>query len=107
MESGDFAEPLNFDITTRDPEITMTEKSRFVTIKFTSGRQQRFEFAALSEDIHVALGKLEKMLASGYLMLKSEDRMQIIPLTNVESMVIMPVPDKLPALAVQVLNELE
>jgi len=85
----------------------MSNATRFVTINYLNGKKQRFEFLPIAEDASVMTSKLEKMMGSGYLMLKCEDRVHIIPLSSVESMEVSPAPDKLPGFVVQAIRELE
>ena len=85
----------------------MSDKTRFMTITFTSGKKQRFEFLPLSEDPNVVTTKLEKMLSTGQLIMKCEDRIHLFPLANIESIEVSPAPDKVAAFMVQAVRELE
>ena len=85
----------------------MTDKTRFMTVTFTSGKKQRFEFTPIADDPNVLASRLEKMMASGHLMVHCEDRAHIFPLVNIESIEVSPAPGKATALMVQAVRELE
>jgi hypothetical protein len=85
----------------------MAEKTRYMTITYNNGKKQKFEFQLLSEDPNIAISKLEKMLASGHLVMKCDDRAFVIPLSSVQNIEVLPAPDKMPGFAVQAIRELE
>lgn len=85
----------------------MSNTTRFMTITFVSGKKQRFEFIPLSDDANTVSSRLEKMLASGHLVMKCDDRVHFIPLANVESIEVSPAPEKTPGFVVQATRELE
>lgn len=85
----------------------MSDKTRFMTITFVSGKKQKFEFVPLSDDVNTVSSRLEKMMASGHLVMKCDDRVHFIPLANVESIEVSPAPDKTPGFMVNAIRELE
>lgn len=85
----------------------MSDKTRFVTIHFNNGKKQKFEFLPIADDVNTMASKLEKMMASGHIIMHCEDRLHIIPIASVESFEISPAPDKLPGFVVQALREIE
>lgn len=85
----------------------MTDNTRFMTITFTSGKKQRFEFMPLSDDPNIVTTKLEKMLASGHLIIHVEDRVHLYPLANIESVEVSPAPSKAAGFMVKAIRELD
>jgi len=85
----------------------MTDKTRYITITFTSGKKQRFEFMSTSEDPSVVARKMETMLASGHLIIHVEDRVHFYPLANVESVEVSPAPVKTAGFIMQAIRELD
>ena len=84
----------------------MSDKTRFMTINFVSGNKQRFEFEPLSDDVSSTASKLEKMMASGYLVMQCEDRMHFFPFANVESIEVSPAPGKVPGFVMRAVRDL-
>jgi hypothetical protein len=85
----------------------MTDKTRSMTITFTNGKKQRFEFMSSSEDPNVVARKMEKMLASGHLIVHVEDRVHFYPLANIESVEVSPAPVKTAGFIMQAIRELD
>lgn len=85
----------------------MSNTSRFMTITFVNGKKQKFEFTPISEDPNIVTSKLEKMLSSGHVIMKCEDRVHLFPLANIESIEVSPAPDKVAGFMVQAIRELE
>jgi hypothetical protein len=85
----------------------MSDKTRFMTITFVSGKKQKFEFEPVSDDVTTVSSRLEKMLASGHLVMKCDDRVHFFPLSNVESVEVSPAPDKTPGFVVNAIREIE
>jgi len=84
----------------------MNTTTRFMTINFVNGKKQKFEFMRISDDPNVVASKLEKMMSSGHLIMKCEDRVHLFPLANIESIEVSPAPD-VAAFMVQAIRELE
>lgn len=84
----------------------MSDKTRFMTINFVSGKKQRFEFEPLADDVNTTATKLEKMMASGYLVMQCDDRMHFFPFANVESIEVSPAPGKVPGFVMRAVRDL-
>jgi hypothetical protein len=84
----------------------MSDKTRFMNITFVSGKKQKFEFEPLSDDVTTTATRLEKMLASGYLIMQCEDRMHFFPFANIESIEVSPAPGKLPGFVMRAVRDL-
>lgn len=80
-------------------EATNAERIINLTIHYTNGKQQHFEF--ISPEVRVGeqanLGtRLHKMLTSDPIILELADKLLVIPIHNIQSIEISPVPPKLP-----------
>lgn len=78
---------------------TNAERIINLTIHYTNGKQQHFEF--IPPEIRVGeqanLGtRLHKMLTSDPIILELADKLLVIPVHNIQSIEISPVPSKLP-----------
>jgi hypothetical protein len=84
-------------------------EGRYLKIKFTNGEEKSFVFEPLSEtsDASMISTRVQQMLDSGRLMLKTADKLMIIPLANVISIEVSPCPAGALPQAIQVLHEFE
>ena len=79
----------------------MAEERAQLRILFNDGSEQRLAFEPRDINPNLQEVRLEKVLSSGQLIIGLDDRLQIIPLSSVKLVEILPKPDVLPTLAVK------
>ena len=73
---------------------------RVLTIRFTSGSIQKYEFSAQAEEFSVA-GRMKEALSENNLIIELDDKTVVIPYQNIETIEISPSPSKLPVTALK------
>ena len=79
-------------------EATNAERIINLTIHYTNGKQQHFEFmpeVRVGEQANLGT-RLHKMLTSDPIILELSDKLLVIPIHNIQSIEISPIPPKLP-----------
>jgi len=80
-------------------EATNQERIINLIIHYTNGKQQHFQFSAPEGTLgeQATLGtRLHKMLTADPIILELADKLVVIPVHNIQSMEISPIPSKLP-----------
>jgi len=80
-------------------EATNQERIINLIIHYTNGKQQHFQFSAPEGTLgeQATLGtRLHKMLTADPIILELADKLVVIPVHNIQSMEISPIPTKLP-----------
>jgi len=78
----------------------MNDKLMTMTVKYTNGNTQMFQFPRQS-DAHNVGARIQEALASGNLLIDLGDSTMLIPLNSVESVTVAPSPEKLPMNAIR------
>ena len=71
-----------------------------VTILYTNGTKQKFEFPR-QEDTYNIAARIHEALKANQILLELEDRVLVIPFQNIQSLEIKPPPAKLPPNAIR------
>lgn len=84
-------------------------EGRYLKVKFTNGEDKSFAFEPLtnSADAATVSIRIQQMLDSGRLILKMDDKLMIIPLTNVIGIEVSSCPPNALPQAIHVLHEFE
>jgi len=69
-------------------------------VTYTDGTHDHFRFPTQADSLKMAT-LVEKLLSSAVLALQVEDRLLLIPTTNIRSVEVFPCPSKLPDIVVQ------
>lgn len=77
-----------------------TDKRR-MTIYYTSGDKQVFEFPKQTDQKALIAGAIKELMDSKALMIELEDRTLVIPFSSIRSVEISPSPEKLPLTAIK------
>ncbi len=72
-----------------------------LTLKYTDGTEQRFEFAPQRKEEYGLASRIQDIFSQNIIMLALEDKVMAIPLQNIQSLEISPMPPKLPAFAIR------
>ena len=76
------------------------EMLRVLTVRFTNGTIQKYEFSAQADEFTVG-GRIKEALSENNLMIELEDKTVIIPYQNIEIIEVSPSPSKLPETAIK------
>lgn len=76
------------------------ETKNFLTIRYTNGTEEKFEFVVQEKSSSMAT-RIQDALSANQLVLELEDRVLIVPFQNIQYMEVMPLPDKLPPIALK------
>ena len=79
----------------------MAEERVQLRILFNNGSEQRVAFEPRDINPSFQEARLQEILRSGQLIIGLDDRLQIIPLSSVKLVEVLPRPDVLPTLAVK------
>ena len=79
---------------------------RVLTIRFTNGNIQKYEFSAQAEESSVA-GRIKEALSENNLIIELDDKTVIIPYQNIEVIELSPSPSKLPVTAIKNARQVE
>jgi len=77
----------------------MSDENRgIMTIRYVNGTEQKFEYARFKDDSNIssAASRIQDMLKANHILLELEGGFLIIPLQNVLSIEVSPLPVKLP-----------
>ena len=80
-------------------QATNQERIIDLTIHYTNGKQQHYQFSAPEGTVgeQATLGtRLHKMLTADPIILELADKLVVIPVHNIQSIEISPIPSKLP-----------
>ncbi|MEG3974046.1 hypothetical protein QT970_05415 [Microcoleus sp. herbarium8] len=80
-------------------EATNQDRIITLTLNYTNGKQQEFEFISSAERVgeQANLGtRLHKFLTADPIIIELADKLVVIPIHNIESLEISPIPSKLP-----------
>lgn len=72
----------------------------FLTIRYTNGTEQKFEFMVQEKSLSMAT-RIQDALSANHLVLELEDRVLIVPFQNIQYIEVMPLPDKLPPITLK------
>ncbi|MGB3264692.1 MAG: hypothetical protein WBA89_12150 [Microcoleus sp.] len=81
-----------------------------LTIHYTNGKQQHFEFIAPEGTVgeQATLGtRLQKMLAADPIIIELADKLVVIPVHTIQTIEISPVPPKLPEGVIHPMREIK
>jgi len=78
----------------------MNDTLRTMTVKYTNGNTQMFQFPQQAE-AHNLGARIQEALAEGNLLIDLGDSTMVIPLSSVESLTVSPSPETLPKNAVR------
>lgn len=76
------------------------QNAGILTVHYTDGTEQRFEYARGKEDVNLA-AVVEEALKSNQLVVELQDRMLVIPMQNVKTVEVSPPPSKLPRFVIR------
>ncbi len=76
------------------------QNAGILTVHYTDGTEQRFEYGRAKEDVNLA-GVVEEALKSNQLVVELQDRMLVIPMQNVKTVEVSPPPSKLPRFVIR------
>ncbi|MHC4301848.1 MAG: hypothetical protein ACYS7Y_31665 [Planctomycetota bacterium] len=71
-----------------------------LTVRYTDGTEQRFEYAQAKENVNLA-AMVEEALKSSQLVIELQDRMLVIPMQNIKMIEVSPAPSKLPRFVIR------
>jgi len=76
------------------------ETKSFLTIRYTNGTEQKFEFMVQEKSSSMAT-RIQNALNANQLILELEDKVLVVPFQSIQYMELMPLPDKLPPIALK------
>ncbi len=76
------------------------QNAGMLTVHFTDGTEQRFEYARAKEDVNLA-AVIQEALKSNQLVIELQDRMLVIPMHSVKTVEVSPPPTKLPRFVIR------
>ncbi|NET40699.1 hypothetical protein [Okeania sp. SIO2B3] len=81
----------------------MSKSIKFtLTVKYTNGIEQSFEFfPELEKNMPNLASYLQKVMSSRELIIELEDRLLVIPIQNIQTIEISPPPPKLPEITLR------
>lgn len=79
----------------------MSDETRTLTIRYANGNVEKFQFEPQSKETYNLAAQIQEILNANQIVLDLGDSMKIIPLSQVQSAEISPVPDKLPGIAIK------
>lgn len=71
------------------------ENTGMLTVHYTDGTEQRFEYTRAKEDVNLA-AVVQEALKSSQLVIELQDRMLVIPMQSIKTIEVSPPPSKLP-----------
>lgn len=71
------------------------ENTGMLTVHYTDGTEQRFEYTRANEDVNLA-AVVQEALKSSQLVIELQDRMLVIPMQSIKTIEVSPPPSKLP-----------
>lgn len=72
----------------------------FLTIRYTNGTEQKFEFMVQEKSLSIAT-RIQDALSANQLVLELEDKVLIVPFQNIQYIEVTPLPDKFPPIALK------
>ena len=78
-----------------------------LTIRYMNGEYHSFEFRSNQEEKVMLASHIQRVLNAKELMLELEDRLLVIPMQNVQTIEISPLPAKLPDIVIRGVRQLE
>lgn len=76
------------------------QNAGILTVHYTDGTEQRFEYARAKEDVNLAT-VVQEALKSNQLVIELQDKMLVIPMQNVKTFEVSPPPSKLPRFVIR------
>ena len=76
------------------------QNAGILTVHYTDGTEQRFEYARAKEDANLA-ALIQEALESNQLVIELQDRMLVIPMQSIKTIEISPPPAKLPKFVIR------
>lgn len=71
------------------------ENTGMLTVHYTDGTEQRFEYTRAKEDVNLA-AVVQEALKSSQLVIELQDKMLVIPMQSIKTIEVSPPPSKLP-----------
>ena len=91
-------------------EATKQDRIITLTIRYTNGKEQHFEFISpegtVAEQANLGT-RLQKMLTADPIIIELADKLVVIPVHNIQSIEISPVPPKLPEGVIHPMREVK
>ncbi len=76
------------------------ENTGMLTVHYTDGTEQRFEYTRAKEDVNLA-AVVQEALKSSQLVIELQDRMLVIPMQSIKTIEVSPPPSKLPRFVIR------
>jgi hypothetical protein len=76
------------------------ENAGMLTVHYTDGTEQRFEYTRAKEDVNLA-AVIQEALKSNQLVIELQDRMLVIPMQSIKTVEVSPPPSKLPRFVIR------
>ena len=76
------------------------ENAGMLTVHYTDGTEQRFEYTRAKEDVNLA-AVIQEALKSNQLVIELQDRMLVIPMQSIKTIEVSPPPSKLPRFVIR------
>lgn len=76
------------------------ENTGMLTVHYTDGTEQRFEYTRAKEDVNLA-AVVQEALKSSQLVIELQDKMLVIPMQSIKTIEVSPPPSKLPRFVIR------